>query len=65
MLIVSSFCVCRLVVPTSNEGCLFSWIMLDMYGYIDGVSTTAIVSETDDQGEQVLFLPAINTKLRK
>lgn len=39
--------------------------MLDMYGYIDGVSTNVIVSEMGDHGEQVLLLPAINTELRK
>ena len=55
----------RLVVPTSNEGCFDSWITLDAYGYIDGVSTNVIVSETGNHGERVLFLPAINTELRR
>ena len=39
--------------------------MLDAYGYIDGVSTNVIVSETGSHGERVLFLPAINAELRK
>ncbi|KAG8221411.1 beta-lactamase/transpeptidase-like protein [Butyriboletus roseoflavus] len=55
----------RLVVPTSNEGCIYSWVMLDNYGYIDGVSTNVIVSDKGNNGEEVLFLPAINTALRK
>ncbi|KAG9309359.1 beta-lactamase/transpeptidase-like protein [Chiua virens] len=55
----------RLVTPTPGEGCLIPWVNLDMYGYIDGVSTNVFVFETDDQGERVLVLPAINAQLRK
>ncbi|KAF8120130.1 beta-lactamase/transpeptidase-like protein [Boletus edulis] len=55
----------RLVVPMSNEGCFYSWVMLDAYGYIGGVSTNVIVSETRNGGERVLFLPAVNAELRK
>ncbi|KAN0082374.1 Beta-lactamase/transpeptidase-like protein [Tylopilus felleus] len=55
----------RLIFPTSNEGCFYSWVNLDAYGYINGVSTNVIISEMGDLGERVLSLPAINTELRK
>ena len=48
-----------------NEGCLFSWVMLDMYGYVDGVSTNVIVSKLDSHGKRALYLPGIDTELRR
>lgn len=55
----------RLVLPTPNEGCFGSWVSLDMYGYIDGISTNVFVFDGSNHNERVLFLPAINVELRR
>lgn len=38
-------------------------MMLDMYGYIDGVATNVVTFKTGAHGERILFLPVINAEL--
>ncbi|KAH7884156.1 beta-lactamase/transpeptidase-like protein [Phlebopus sp. FC_14] len=53
----------RLAVAADYDGCSFSWVALDAYGYIDGVSVNTI--RILDDAERVLFLPSMGIQLRR
>ncbi|KAH7914552.1 beta-lactamase/transpeptidase-like protein [Hygrophoropsis aurantiaca] len=54
----------RLIVPAPAEGCLFNWVMLDSYGYIDGYSVNTIHVLGEGSGSTI-HIPGVSKGLRR
>ncbi|KIJ61713.1 hypothetical protein HYDPIDRAFT_115522 [Hydnomerulius pinastri MD-312] len=54
----------RLATPGDSDGCLYSWLTLDLYGHINGVSVNS-VRILDLGSEKALYLPALDIQLKR